>query len=57
MSVALDDQDAAALVDGDPRGRDDLGLRGDSLKHQSRIERLEAETRAVPPSPLRCRRE
>ena len=39
VRMALDDQNPAAVVDRDPRGRDDLGLGGDSLENQSRIER------------------
>jgi hypothetical protein len=35
--MALDDQNAAAMVDRDPRGCDDLWFRGDALEHQSRI--------------------
>ena len=46
VRVALDDQDAAALVDRDPRGRDDLGLGGDSLEHQPRIERSRRRSQA-----------
>ncbi len=39
VRVALDDQDATALVDRDSCGRDDLWLGGDQLEHQSRIKR------------------
>ena len=37
MRVAFDDQYAAAAIDGDARGRDDLRLRRNSLENEPRI--------------------
>ena len=37
--MALDDEDPAARVDRQARGRDDLGLRRDLFQHEPRVER------------------